>query len=465
MRRFRWLAFVCVIAVVVAACGRSDSPKGQSDNTATSSPTTGGTTATSGAFGTSDVVCRSGKPSGSPDQGVTADTIEVGTMADPGFAGRPGLDQELFDTATVFTKWCNDAGGINGRKIHVNLRDAALTNVKARMVESCAQDFMLVGGGTVFDQDGVDTRLSCVMPEISGYSVSPQARGADLLIQPVPNNITSLPIGDYRYLAKKFPAATKAYGVLTGDLDTTKIVARQGDEAVQALGWKKVYDDVYPAAGVADWTPIAQGLKDKGVKGLLWTGEPENLGKLLVALSDIGYQLDFIRTDANHYDQKLIDTGGAAVKNVYVRGAFVPFEDAKGSNPTQQYLDAYKKYLPSANAQAYLGLQAWSAWLLFATAANECGNDLTRRCVWDNAKKITSWTGGGLHASSDLATGQAPACFTELIASPSGFAVAKDLPKTQGIFSCNAKNVYTLTGDYGKGAKLSDVGKSMADLK
>jgi len=462
VKRYRWLVLLCVIAIVAAACGRSDSKS--SGTTTTSGASTSGSAST-GAFGTSDVVCKKGNPSGSPAQGVTPTDIKITTMADPGFAGRPGLDQELFDAATVFSKWCNDAGGINGRKITVNLRDAALTNVKARMTEACASDFMLVGGGVVFDQDGVTTRLSCVMPEIAGYAVSPQQRGSDLLIQPLPNDTKTLPVGDYKYLAKKYPEATKAYGVLTGDVDTTKIVARQGDEAAQSMGWKKVYDDVYPPTGASDWTPYAQNLKSKGVKALLWTGEPENLAKLLQALQDIGYQLDFIRTDANHYDQKLIQTGGTAVKNVYVRSAFAPFEDAKPGAPTQEYLDAFKKYLPNGKAKALLGLQAWSAWLLFATAANECGNNVTRKCVYDNAKKIKDWTGGGLHSASDLATGKAPECFTELVASPSGFKIASDLKPNQGIYSCSPGNVYTLKGDYPQGVTLADVGKSMADLK
>ena len=349
MKRFRWLAFLCVIAVVVAACGRSDN-QSSSETTTTSKGTSSGG-ASSGAFGTSDVVCKSGSPSGSPAQGVSPTEIQIGTLSDPGFAGRPGLNQELFDTATVFAKWCNAAGGINGRKIVVNQRDAALFDVKAKMTESCANDFMTVGGGVVFDQDGVQTRLSCLMPDIAGYAVSPQARGADLLIQPVPNSTKTLPIGDYRYLGEKYPAATKAYGILAGDVETTKIVGRQADEAVQSLGWKKVYDDVWPAAGLSDWTPYAQKIKDNGVKGLIWVGEPENLGKLLVALNDIGYTLDFIRTDTNNYDQKLIDTGGSAVKNVYIRSAFDLFENAKGNNPTQQYLDAFKKYLPNGKAQ------------------------------------------------------------------------------------------------------------------
>ncbi len=464
MRRYRWLAFVCVIALVLAACGRSDKESGTGNN-GTSATTAAPPATSTGAFGTSDVVCQDGTPKGSPAIGVTPGEIHLATFSDTGFVGRPGLNQELFDAATVFSKWCNDAGGINGRKIVVDQRDAALTNDKAQMVISCAQDFMVVGGGAVFDQDGVATRLGCLMPEIPGYVVSPQARGADLSVQPLPNPIETLPIGDYLYLQKKFPAATKAYGVLTGDIDTTKIVARQGDEAAKSLGWKKVYDDAYPAAGTVGWTLYAQKLKDSGVKGLLWTGEPENLANLLKALSDIGYQLDFIRTDANHYDQKLIDLAGNSLNDVYVRSAFTPFYLAKGDNATQQYLDAFQKYLPNGKAEALLGVQAWSAWLLFATAANECGNDLTRKCVYDHAHTITEWTGGGLHAPVNLKSGKAPDCFTELSASPKGFAIVDDLKPNEGIFKCDPKSVYTLTGDYPKGTTLADVGKSMADLK
>ena len=303
MKHLRWLAFVCVIAIALAACGRSSSPTSSNTTPTSGTDTTTASGSKAGAFGTSDVVCKPGKPTGSPATGVTSSDIHIATFSDAGYVGRPGLNQELFDTAEVFSKWCNDAGGINGRKIIVDQRDAKLFDDKARMVESCVQDFMVVGGGAVFDQDGVDTRLSCLMPEIAGYAVSPKARGAELLIQPVPNAVGSIPIGDYQYLAKKYPAATKAYGVLTGDIDTTKIVARQGDEAVKSLGWTKVYDDLYPPVGQTDWTPTAQKIKDAGVKGLLWTGEPENLAKLMQALTDIGYQLDFVRTDANHYDE------------------------------------------------------------------------------------------------------------------------------------------------------------------
>lgn len=460
MRRFRWLALMLALVMVAAACGRSDDKGGGGKTTTTTKAE-----AQSASFGTLTDVCQTGHPSGSPAQGVTPTEIKLATFSDVGFAGRPGLDQEFFDTADVFSKWCNDRGGINGRKIVVDKRDAALTQVKAQMATSCAEDFMTVGGGAVLDQDGVKTRLECLMPDISGFVVSPEARGADLVVQPAPNDLKTQPSGDLKWLQKKFPDAVDHYGILTGDVATTRVTANQSKEIADGLGWKNLYNDVYPSLGPTSWTPYAQALKEKGVKGLIWVGEPEFLAKLLEAMSNIGYSPVFIKTDANHYDQKLIDAGGAAIKdNVYIRSAFFPFEEAKAGTATQQYLDAFAKYAPDGKNKTYLGLQAFSSWLLFAQAAKECGNDVTRKCVYDNAKKVTEWTGGGLHAKTNPGSGKAGECFTIEKATPSGFETV-DVQPNDGIFNCNPKNVVVLKNDYGKGVTLADVGKSISDLK
>jgi len=465
VKHFRWLALLLVTAMVLAACGRSDSSS--SSTTASTEGGGGGGGAQSADFGTLKDVCQKGNPTSSPTQGVTPTEIKVATFADPGFVGRPGLDQEFFDTADVFADWCNARGGINGRKIVVDKKDAALTNTKARMVEACRDDFVMVGGGTVFDQDGVETRLQCLLPDIAGYVVSAKAKGADLLVQPVPNSNEVIQSGIYNYLNTKYPQATQKVGVLTGDLSTTKDVSEQNVEAIKGLDWKIVYSDLYPAAAVPSWTPYAQKIKDAGVKGLLWTGEPENLAGLVKALKDINYDLDFIATQANHYDQKLISLGGDALSgaNVYVQSSFYPFEKANKSNATGQYLAAFNEYKPDGKKQTYLGLQAWSAWLLFAQAARACGNDLTRTCLYDNAKKVTSWTGGGLHAETDPASGKASPCFAIEKATPNGFVLMTDTKPNDGIFNCNPKNVFALKGDYGKGLTLQDVGQSISNMK
>ena len=184
------VVLVCM-ALVASACSRGDSGSKGSDGATTSSSTS---TSKSGpaAFGDLTNVCQGGSPSGSPTTGVTPDSIRVATFSDVGFAGRPGLNQEFFDTADVFADWCNAAGGINGRKIVVDKRDAALTNVTARMAESCADNFAMVGGGATFDQDGVEPRLKCLLPDVAGFAASVKARGADLLVQPEPNALDQL---------------------------------------------------------------------------------------------------------------------------------------------------------------------------------------------------------------------------------------------------------------------------------
>ena len=54
----------------------------------------------------------------------------------------------------------------------------------------------------------------------------------------------------------------------------------------------------------------------------------------------------------------------------------------------KQYEDLFDQYLPnSTRKQASLGLNSFSAWLLFAQAAKSCGADLTRKCVYDNAPR------------------------------------------------------------------------------
>jgi hypothetical protein len=453
------------LALVLAACGRSGSSAVTGTTGATSSPTS--RPAAQADFGDLTRVCRPGSPSGSPTTGVSADQVHIATFSDTGFVGRPGLNQEFFDTAEVFSRWCNANGGIDGRTIVVDERDAALTNDQARMVESCRDDFAMVGGGATFDADGVDTRLKCLLPNIAGFVVSAKARGADLLVQPEPNALTSLQVGNLRYLGRRFPGATDHIGVLAGDIPITKEVAQQNAQAAKSFGWKVVYDDVYPAAGVTDWTPYAQKLKDSGVKGLIWVGEPEGLGALAGALRDIGYPLDFVRADANHYDRKLIDTAGSALTDapVYVQLSIVPFETAAPSSATAQYLKLFDQYKPSGKSHTYLGVNAFSAWLLFAKAAASCGNDLTRRCMYDAAKRVHTWTGGGLHAPTDPGAGTSTPCFATVRATPNGFRLMTDTRPDHGIFNCSPKNLYELPGNASQRTTLADVGQSLANLR
>ena len=129
MGRKRWIVVAMCIAVLTAGCGRSDDSSEGDDGSTTTTVSTA--QPASGDFGSLTDVCQPGDATGATATGVTDDEIRIATFSDAGFSGRPGLNQEFFDTAEVFSKWCNDAGGINGRKIVVDEHDAALTEVQA----------------------------------------------------------------------------------------------------------------------------------------------------------------------------------------------------------------------------------------------------------------------------------------------------------------------------------------------
>jgi hypothetical protein len=331
------------------------------------------------------------------------------------------------------------------------------------MVESCRDDFLLVGGGAVFDNQGVRTRLECTLLDIPGYVVTPEARGADLIVHPLPSPPGYIQIGDYKILGKRFPESTKHVGMLTGDIQTTVKVANDDREALEHMDWDVVYFDTYPAVGVSSWTPYVQALKDRGVKGLVFVGEPEGFAKFMIEARNVGLTFDWVRSSPNMNDPNVVEIAGPALVNTYVWSGTAPFEDAKENPAIQQYLDLFEKYKPNAKTRALLGVQSWSAWLLFAQLARECGSELTRRCIYDEGKKVHEWTGGGLHAASDPGANTGSGCYLILQATADGFKKVK-IDTNDGIYNCGPKNTYFVEEGSDAGVKLEDVGKTIDDL-
>src|SRR5262245_36653260 len=167
-------ALFAIAALIAASCGsdRGEDESGAADDggggggstETTAAPEGGGV----GDFGDLIGVCGPNEGGGevptgdaAETQGITADTITVGTVSDPGFEGRPGLNQEIFDTAEAFVAWCNEAGGINGKQLELNLHDAAVTEYQPVMEQACDTDFAIVGSGAVQDNLWPETGAAC----------------------------------------------------------------------------------------------------------------------------------------------------------------------------------------------------------------------------------------------------------------------------------------------------------------
>ena len=446
MRKFGWLSVVVALCLVGVACG---SRKSESSGGGGTSDTTAAAAA-AGTFGTLTNVCGPGDAKGATAQGVTDTEIRVGTVADPGYTGAPGLDQELFDTAKAFSEWCNDAGGIQGRKIKVDYLDAALFNYKDRITEACAQNFSLVGGGAVLDDTGSQDRVDCGLPDIAGYVVSAQATGADLLYQPLPNPVNVQQIGDYNFVTGKDPSLKSAVGILTANFAATKLTADKIKAAYEKVGSTIVYQADYNPTGEANWAPFVSAMKSAGVKTLYFVGEYNNLVALQKSMNDQGWFPEATFTPPSFYDDSYVATGGATAKNTYMAIVFHQFAEASKYPAVQQYLDILAASGPKKKP-AMLGMQAFSAWLMFAKVAASCGSNLTRDCLLTGAGQVSDWTGGGLHSASNPGKNEPANCVAVLQVTPTGFTQID--PGSSDGFTCSPDNLVSISIDAPAGAK------------
>lgn len=457
----RLLALLAVLGLVAAGCG---SDRGEDESGGVGTGGDGGETTESaaepGEFGDLTGVCGPNEGGGevtddpAETQGVTADSITVGTVSDPGFEGRPGLNIELHDAATAFAAWCNEAGGINGKQIDVNLHDAAITEYQPAMTQACRTDFAIVGSGAVQDNFWADTGAACGLIDVAGFSVTPEKAGVSgqdpaetRSVQPVPNPLDEFPLGAATILSEDFPQAGERVAILAADLDTLVTQAARVKDAYESIGLEVVHESTYNTLGEANWAPFAAAIEEAGVTWLSFVGEGENLALLQQALDEIGYEVEVTLQDANFYDPAYLEAAGPSAEGTFLRNAFWPFEEADQNPATQQYME----HVEAVDGKvALLGAQAWSAWLLFAQAARDCDleDDLTRSCVLEEAASVTEWTGGGLHAPSDPGGNHGPEC--TLVLQVQDEAFVRYAP-TDEDYACDPSYVAELEGDYGVG--------------
>ncbi|HEY2429716.1 MAG TPA: ABC transporter substrate-binding protein [Acidimicrobiales bacterium] len=449
MGRVRAVAAIAGLSVALVATGCSRS--GSSSGSTSTQTTVAASTTSGGTFGTLKDVCGPGNAKGATAPGVTNTEIDVSTMADPGNTFSPGLDQELFDTADAFSKWCDAAGGILGRKVVVHDRDSKLFNVAQQTLAACATDFALVGNGEAFDSAGVAPRLKCGLPDIPAYDNSPEATAAPQKVEPEPNPIQENSASAFRAAQHLFPKDTKM-GILVGNIAGVTTTGLRDKETAEQLGFTVPYYSLYPPTGINNPQSYVQQMKAAGVQVETLVGDNGSQVALEKAMQTAGWYPDVMVFYPNFYDPTFVGNGGSALKSSYVSDAYYPFELGGQNPPTAQYVNIMKAELPSPKISA-IGVQGWDAWMLFAVSVKACGSNLTRQCLLQQASSQAAWTGGGLKPAVHPALTHAEATTCNLImqATPSGFVPAPDvLPPTpgKGPFNCDPANVAHLKTNY-----------------
>ena len=444
------LAFGAAVTLVFTACGRSGSsqspsapPAGGGTISASAAPTTGGA---AGDFGTLKAICGPGDAKGATARGVTDTEIHIGTTADPGAAAAPGLEQEFFDTADGFSKWCNAAGGINGRKIVVDKLDAKLFNVGQVFTQACQKDFMTVGNGNAFDSAGVKIREGCKLGQIPAYVTSPQAVDAKYQVQSVPIPSNEINNGGMRLLTEAYPTSKTGVGVGSSSLASIIPTGLKAQEYLQQIGVKVSVVENQPVQ-VDNYRPYIEQFKSTGTKGI-YQISAQDPTPIVQAMKNTSYNPDWILYSTQFYGPQAV-AGAKALGTFppsYVQFTALPFE-LKDKYPVLQQAEKIIKGAVSNPKLTTFTLSSFSAWLLFAESAKACGSNLTVDCVLEKAKDHSDWTAGGLYPPQDIKGYKASTCMVLVELTASGFEYAEKVTNpTKGSepYNCDPQNVKTV---------------------
>ncbi len=417
----RTFATAVAVALIAAGCGAKGDEKA-TDSDGGSSATTAAE-ATSSKFGTLDSPCGPGDATIKPeDAGKGTDKLYVGASSDKGSQIRPGLLGEMFDAGMAFAKWCNAQGGIAGLPIEVVDLDGKLFEVTQAMVTACTDTFAMVGGGNALDGQQFSGKPesdfhACKLIDIPGFANQPEKADSNGYVAPIPNRTSPRSVTFWQEFADAHPEEIKKSVLVYSDA-----VNYNKDQIVSTLkavpGWEIVDEINYPAAGNVDFKLVSQRVKQSGAEVINLVGEPQNGVQMVKALNEDGLD-PWILMETNFYTDDLLAVSDMTEKLV-VRTVAHPFEEADQFPGTKAYVDmmtAYQEDEPKAKI-ASLGVQSTSAWLLFATAVKACGTEgdkvISRECVLAEAKSVTSWTGGGMHAETNPSENMPSPCIMML---------------------------------------------------
>jgi hypothetical protein len=395
-------------------------------------------------------ICEPGPGGASSVRGVGDKTINIAEFNDASNTVEPGLEIEFVQQAKAFAAWCNASGGIEGRHIVIDDRDAALFNAAQEATAACQSDFMAVGGGMALDQPSVPIRTQCGLGQISGYVISDASELASLQVDPSGANTDSVTSGWFGALAKKYPQAVKKAGMGAANTPSVLEPERKLEYGAERQGWN-VIDFQEPPVSVTDWAPYVEEAQTKGIQAL-WPASDANMTPYFQAMTTAGYKPAFIALGTQFYNPTTTKAVAAnpGIPPVYVETGWWPLEMASQNASTGQLVAVMHSY-GKGDPVDFFDEEGAESWLLWAKSASACGTDLTVSCVLDKAAATKNWDAGGIEAPVAQLTmsnenPQPSPCFAILQAEPNKFVYDKAVTQpTQSIWNCNPKNVVHLT--------------------
>lgn len=459
-----WLGLLCVLALLATACGSrlDDDELGSADNgTGRQSDAPADDEGRAGivegegddgpVFGNGLPVPCGERPEDltgevpSDTPGVTADTIRIGVISDKAsIVSVPTASIE--ESVMAFVHFCNDLGGINGRKLELETYDAKLFEGLTAVQAACDDGlFALVGSGAVQDDLGAQAMVDCGLVEVPAYAATAKKALSDNVVMPLPNPTDSINVGPARWFVDNHPEAVKKAAMITSpDVETAYRQSKRLIEAYEAEGFEFTY--VRDTSIIQEnYSAEAQEMKRAGVEYVTMVSTVSEVTKLLRDMKAQGFEPELVHLGQQYYDAELLTEPAAEGALVELNTA--AFEEEDDNVALQGYLTAYDE-VDTNIPPSSLGVQAFSAGLLFATATEALGDDLTRDGLLEELESITSWDGGGLHFEANPGGNEVSTCF--MFSSVVDGAFSRLHPE-EG-YDCDPDYALELQGDYGSGA-------------
>jgi ABC-type branched-subunit amino acid transport system substrate-binding protein len=385
---------------------------GDAPSTTVAGASTGGGTAAPGAapVAASSGATSTGDNGGATDVGLTGSQLRIGTVAT--LSGPvPGLFAGAVYGTQAWAAYQNSLGGINGRKISVDVRDDQFDTGqnRAQTVDAIGKDFGLVGSFSLYDDAGLrEVEKAGVadiqVPLTSGLQVSP----ANFSINPVRRGT---PLGPWQLFKDKFPGAIGAVGGIYGDIPSAKDSYMNNKAAMESLGYKFVYERGYQATET-DFTADVVRMKGAGVKFFFTNGDVKTAARLAKAMAAQSFKPAAFVVFGPAYDAQFVPLAGTSAEGVFNVGTQAMYlgEDAAFNPEVRLFLQWLNRVKPGYKPDLFAAY-GWGSGRFFAKAAQDAGPKLTRPSLLAALKKIDDWNGYGMFPPAGPASKRPATCF------------------------------------------------------
>jgi hypothetical protein len=368
------------------------------------------------------------------DPGITPTEIRVAVIAD------------AQDTVAGMNAWAATVnakkGGIGGRKIVIDsfMVNGDPSQYAAAVKTACEQDFAIVGTLSVGDAETGDL-TACKIPDLPTRALSSTHRAAPNTYAVVPTTNTKVQVGGFKWLLANVDGCCKQYVIASTNQAAAAETEKSSNAAVSVGFTNAGSTQLANDAPQSSYTPIVDAMEANGA----------TFGR-----SDLPFSSTIkLRTEAatqnvttvkawyclaQCYVPSFLDQGGTNIEGQFVQIGTNPFEDASS-------IAAMKRYLTAGGPPSEVGVEAYSAGLLFEAAAKQVvladgKNGLTRVALLGKVAATNDFNAGGILGTTQVGNRVPNGCFVMMKVQSGKFVRAE--PAAHNALNCGDQNLITV---------------------